>query len=639
MTNLIKISLLVLIATSNITSSLNTLLSLKFKENEGQEQKYNYTDMNTIQCLKEICVKYAKILPTVVFNEDIKKYNIAKTFLNEYIGLRIIQSKINYKALPGLYIIFLNVDGRDDNDVEHLKLILNPELYKTRAMFILVTREKQNLFGALTMIKYMEQFWRLRLMNLIVMTTDSDKIYLYTYSPYSENHCSEVGRPVLVDMWYKSNKTFQMNKQLFTIEEKVKNLHGCVLYGVGKTRPPESIIVKKNNNTWELHGMGGFMLKTLEKYMNFSTVISIPANKSIMDEFGYSIANGIPEEITENLITGEKDFGFGIFSHIIYFLPGTEFSKISFSECFIWYAPCKAGHKPSKWNNYIKEFSLTNWLLIVVVFILTVIINKLTYAYIKKYRPTEKKYKHHLTVFIIFAICLGQSISKNINNLIISKSYTVIWIFYCLIIYSLYQASMGSFMTVPWQTKNIETLEEILDFNLKVVGYPQSYNILSKSVGNNRIMQKIIKKYKKIDYGTYNQIIKWIVDNRDTVTFAADRFIQHYSVHRNKDVKSKDALCRIGECMIQASASPFLLKKGSPLINPINKITGRMFESGLLNQLWVHDQPNLYKLKREKRESKFSLKQLTGAFILYVTGKALALIVFCLEHIYYYYNK
>lgn len=122
----------------------------------------------------------------------------------------------------------------------------------------------------------------------------------------------------------------------------MKNLNGCPLICFAKNRPPDSIVLKINEE-WKLDGIGGKLMEEIRKRLNFTSVIEVPKMSVSADKYGYDISNGYPELVTERLNNYSVDLAFGIYSHIIYDNPTTEFSKSAVSECYGWAVPGHSG--------------------------------------------------------------------------------------------------------------------------------------------------------------------------------------------------------------------------------------------------------------------------------------------------------
>lgn len=71
-----------------------------------------------------------------------------------------------------------------------------------------------------------------------------------------------------------------------------------------KTRPPDSVVYQTRDG-WVLQGSGGEIMKEAQRRLNFTPVISIPRNVTPLDQFGYDISPGNPQQFHQKLRDGE----------------------------------------------------------------------------------------------------------------------------------------------------------------------------------------------------------------------------------------------------------------------------------------------------------------------------------------------
>lgn len=106
------------------------------------------------------------------------------------------------------------------------------------------------------------------------------------------------------------------------------------------------------------------------------------------------------------------------------------------------------------------------------------------------------------------------------------------------------------------------------------------------------------------------------------------RFIQFY-INHELNTTGREEIYLLPKCVIEAHASPFLFKKGSYFMKPINNIVSAAVESGLTKFWYTYSTP--------KTSSQFakihplSIYQLQFAFVILIAGTSVAVLVFLLE--------
>lgn len=140
-----------------------------------------------------------------------------------------------------------------------------------------------------------------------------------------------------------NQKKFVIGKDIYSlVSERMKNLNGCSLVCFAKNRPPDSIVLKISNE-WKLDGIGGKLMEEVRKRYNFTSIIQVPTLSVTVDKYGYDISDGYPELVSTRLNNYSVDLAFGIYSHIIYDNPKTEFTTSVVSECYGWAVPSHSG--------------------------------------------------------------------------------------------------------------------------------------------------------------------------------------------------------------------------------------------------------------------------------------------------------
>lgn len=189
---------------------------------------------------------------------------------------------------------------------------------------------------------FISQFWQFKLVNVVVLVTTNRSITIFGYNPYLEYSCN-LPKIIEIDRCNIRQGSFVNSNNLFPLAETLTNLNKCKLYCFVKNRPPDSLVRRKEDETWELDGVGGKLMEIVQKRINFTAVIQTPELTVTADKYGYDISRGFPELVANLLNNLTVDFAFGIYSHIIYDNPTTEFAASAVSECYGWAVPAHSG--------------------------------------------------------------------------------------------------------------------------------------------------------------------------------------------------------------------------------------------------------------------------------------------------------
>lgn len=121
-----------------------------------------------------------------------------------------------------------------------------------------------------TIKKILSCCWKLYIANVVILipTQNYDKILLYTFFPYSEEHCEQV-KPILYN--YFQNNSFELSLPHFP--QKFMNFHQCPLLFSTNHNPPYMILSDGVNGTNYPDGIESIFLRELSKRLNFDTVV------------------------------------------------------------------------------------------------------------------------------------------------------------------------------------------------------------------------------------------------------------------------------------------------------------------------------------------------------------------------------
>lgn len=277
------------------------------------------------------------------------------------------------------------------------------------------------------------------------------------------------------------------------------------------------------------------------------------------------------------------------------------------------------------WMYYTQEFKISVWFSILLIFLACVAI---LYFSSKQYHPLPTVF-HSWTFVAVYVLSLLLGISTA-PRVVLTRLRIIIGliVLYSLIISSAYTLSMRSFLTVPWKRENIETFQEIVDANYLVEGTPQPNRILQRLSGGSLALQELSRRFR-IHKDHFDVLILRMQQKKDITTFAAQRFLQFY-VSEVLNNTGREDIYLLPECVIQAHASPFLFKKGSPYINPVNRIIFAAMEAGLTQYWFTYSTPKLL-VSRFSDFQSLTLDQLTFVFIILLIGTTLSVSVFITE--------
>lgn len=415
----------------------------------------------------------------------------------------------------------------------------------------------------------------------------------------------------------------------------------CPLKCLGIHRPPVSTVVQTEKG-FQLSGSGLRIINFMQAYMNFTGIVTMAYGHSGVDFIpqAAAISDNDSSPISIKVKNRKVDLAFGRFTRIFDRESDVEFIKEDQMECFTWGLPSGIGHDPMLWINYVAEFSLLIWILIILSIILAfgviVALSQLTSTL-----QLPEATVPWSPLFILF-YTYGTFISAPIK--VTPKSWSLQmflsnWLLYSLVVTSAYQAYLGSLITIPQTTPEINDQHTLLKTNLNLVGRQDMYYLINSSAGSSNDFKELVDRYQILPPEDFSHFVQRILLKRDTAVLASKRELIFYAQQYKSIFNDSRHLHVLPKCVIESYSSTFMLRKGSPFRHRISTIMSQLSETGIMQQ-W--DRANL---KEElvhsivfTEDTILSMSQFYGAFVVLFFGLFLGFSAFIGEIIVYFIN-
>ncbi|VVC26810.1 Hypothetical protein CINCED_3A018883 [Cinara cedri] len=423
-------------------------------------------------------------------------------------------------------------------------------------------------------------FWtygkHINVVGLVMM--DDGTVNAYTYKPFSNYGCSKLGRPFLLDNW--QNGRFLWGVDLFSQKPKTGNMRGCELKCVGNEHPPDSVM-RHDGSRWTTSGVGGKVLEILAKYLNFSPVITSPKSSNVNEMYSWYDSADVLNNISVMLITEEADLAFGWYSFATHKSEyNTKLARTTSIDCLGWAVPYRAGPPPKSWTNYVNEFDKVGWLFIGSMFVVVV-------GVFYFFRKLKKLHGVDSVVFFVYHMTIDQP--TRVQPIWCSlRTFTIHWLWYCMVINVAYKASLGSFMTVPPHGIEFTRMDQILNSQLITMASPQSLQIINGTTTTTRISRTFMNRLQQLPPTNFEHIIDRLVIKRDIALFEVKRFMYYYSKPQAKRIKVKIPIRFLPGCLLRTHTTQFMLNGGSYLTDSVDALLSTLFETGIVDHWITH---------------------------------------------------
>lgn len=333
---------------------------------------------------------------------------------------------------------------------------MTPDLYDYTGFYLIVlTKSHPDFLQKIQ--KIFQNLWSLYVTNAIVIipNTSGNGISLYNFFPFQKYGCGTI-KPVLWNRF--TNGKYEFNRIFFP--DKLRNMYGCPLRVVTFETPPYMILPKKINNSLEILGIEGILLRVLSQRMNFTIIISVPEDGQkwgATDDIQGPVSGAIKliNDGLANLTLG----CFGLTKNRVKYMS-MSFSYFQTPLLFI----VPPGRPYTSIEKFLQPMDKWIWFCLgAELFIGGFVLIFLKYTK-KRIRNFIIGRNNRIPFFNMFAIFSGNS-STYLPNRNFSRTILMIWILSSLIVRAAYQDSLFHFMQKETSVNQHYTLSSLIKEN------------------------------------------------------------------------------------------------------------------------------------------------------------------------------
>jgi hypothetical protein len=331
---------------------------------------------------------------------------------------------------------------------------MNLELFDYEGFYLIVYTELTNniIYESERILK---DCWNYHIVNsniLIRNSYDRNEIVILTFFPWGDGYCDKV-QPVYLD-GYQSNKS---NDGLDFFPDKTANFYRCPLKVATFEWLPFMQLIKLENNSYDISGLEGVMLKRLSEIMNFTIDLTI-----VPDKWGVPYSNGTLTGAIKLIYENKANLTVGYFAQTIARDKYMKTGLFYYSYKLKWMIP--PGKEFSPFGKLLKPFQVSFWQYIGVLTLISVtiiIVLQIFTSSLKEF-VIGKHVNHPLLNFagIIFGVALPIMPKRNF-----ARYLFLIFSLYCLVIRNSYQGSLFKYLQTDLRDKVVENTEEMIDKN------------------------------------------------------------------------------------------------------------------------------------------------------------------------------
>jgi hypothetical protein len=549
---------------------------------------------------------------------------------------------------------FIIILGKGDEDTvfsafrSELERLSHLPIWNPRGRFIVMSLDR-NIPPAnyvpeehKLIIRILGELWEKDVVNSIFLSHNMDVntsraiVDIHTWFPFTEDHCrGPADRTVILDQCVVEDEC-QFVKHTKLFPDKMSNFHGCVLRA--STYPHEPFIIPKNktvsNVTLYSEGVEIRVLQTIASQLNFTVeYLPKPENVShqLLDVFG-------------KVSRKQSDVGFGA-THQTYNAIGKRDHTIGYvPEVVKWFGPIPK--QIPHWKGLVTHFTPQMWLLILIVYLIVSILF-CSLANVQRSVKERVSYKNPVVCFLRnFSVVLGSAVSVRPQTWFL-RLFFVVWVYYCLLINTVYQSSLISVLTQPQFESPVDTVEKLLNSHM-----PYSFTEKGQlwySEADDPASKKMLEKGTECI--SVEACLEQISSNQYFAVCGGGLHLLYMSYQKKYSSSGRPKFIPFNDEVVSFLASMFF-RSGSPFLESFNRIIYRLAEYGMVLKFWKDT--NLLYIEEiddvDQNEDEdddrvngdpvvLTVTHLEGVFILMLLGLACSLTVFIIELLCFSFRK
>lgn len=309
--------------------------------------------------------------------------------------------------------------------------------------------------------------WKHHMINVNVFqfSRNDDQVHVYTYFPYTPNHCEHIKSTFLFSM---GNHSIAIKTDLFP--NKLRNFHNCPLLLATYTIPPYMILQQSNDGSgaYTTKGIEGNLYHEMAASLNFRPMVRIGTKNYLsgavenfrmlkMRKVNFTMFAAV------NTVERSKEFTSSFpyaYSSVVYTIPnGPPYSPLT---------------------KLVLPFEKNVWLWIVVCTGMAFItITFISGCCAKKWRDFVFGSKNQTPFLNYINIMLGGAITavgSPVRNF--ARTIFLIWLLGSLILRSSYQSALFRFIQSQKSAIEIHSLEQLVKYNFSIYSSMQMIRLL-----------------------------------------------------------------------------------------------------------------------------------------------------------------
>ncbi|KAG4066326.1 hypothetical protein HA402_000550 [Bradysia odoriphaga] len=516
----------------------------------------------------------------------------------------------NYRRSYNLFVV--------DNYVGFRRIYdqLSPEVFDYSGYYTIVLVESNIESSQETINRILSNCWALYITNVHILAStlrESEELYLYTYYPYTVEHC-EIVKPVVQNIFV--NGTFVHNASMFPL--KLQNFYECPVTVSTYSFWPFMILTESNNGSYHMDGLDGKTLRVIANHLNFTPIVKL-ALKNVVKEIKVEVYSEKQSTLKPSLhMLSDNTANLSIGGLV----ASTQRLKL-YDMCVPYHHgslrfAVPPGKKFSSLEKIFFPFRYKIWYCLSVLFAFVI----LAIISMKSLTRTKRTFiigdRNDAPLLNTVNICFGGSLTR-IPKRNFARTLLIIWIVCAMIVRNAYQGTLFGFLRGDQRNRPFSQMDEIFESNVKIYAIRSFFQELYDAV-------PAIRDRLEIYSGNISELTKLQDDDFDGV-FMTQIFDYYTYLHPND---------RIFQCkeIIRMVSYTIYLRKHSCLTQPLNQQIQMLTSSGLIsgwNSNFKRNSASKLRTTDQIEPKRLSVDQVNGLIVICMILYAISVIVFVFE--------
>lgn len=297
--------------------------------------------------------------------------------------------------------------------------------------------------------------------NILQFEENDDQVHVYTYFPYTPNHCEYIESTFLFSM---GNQSISMKNDFFP--NKLRNFHQCPLLLATYTIPPYMILHHLDDGSYITNGIEGNLYREMAASLNFHPMVRV------------GMKNYLSGAVENFQMLKMRKVNFTMFAAVNTVERSKEFtSSFPYAYSSVQYI-IPTGPPYSPLEKLVLPFEKYVWFWIVICTGMAFIsITFITGCCSKKWCDFVFGARVRTPFLNYINVMLGGAITSGpVRNF--ARTIFLIWLLGSLVLRSSYQSALFSFIQSQKSAVEIHSLEQLVKYNFSIYSSKQMIRLL-----------------------------------------------------------------------------------------------------------------------------------------------------------------